>query len=145
MNIVLAWHFFSIHNRREVLGLYFIILCDFGMGSWIFNCLCCRICLIVAVRLDVWVYFKYCWVNSPIVGSMLWTQDGFWIFWIINFNRFLVRVLLEAYNSTLLGILLVFILSLRRQAINSHGIQYLSLCLVISVFLSFDCTGGFVF
>ena len=32
-------------------------------------------------------------------------------FWIINFNRFLIRVLFEAYNSTLLRILLVFILS----------------------------------
>ena len=41
---------------------------------------------------------------------LLWTQDDFWIFWIMNFSAFLIRVLLEAYNSTLLRILLVFIL-----------------------------------
>ena len=50
-------------------------------------------------------------IRSSLGMSVLWTQDGFWIFWIINFNRFLIRVLLEAYNGTLLRILLVFILS----------------------------------
>ena len=34
--------------------------------------------------------------------------------------------------------------ALAPQDVSSHGIQYV-LCLIISVYLSFDCAGGFVF
>ena len=121
--------------------------------------------------LQVWTVHKSCVSQQKLCCLCYGHRTVSEYFLIINFNRFLLRVLLEAYNSTLLRILLVFILSdinkcvnlvywhilsilfrgcwcpgaLRRQVINSHGIQYLSLCLVISVFLSFDCTGGFVF
>ena len=104
---------------------------------------------------DITVSVLMCCHYSLHASTVLWTQYNFWIFWIMNFSGFLIRVLLEAYNSTLLRILLVFILqdinqyvnlvidiycvyysvAARRQVISSHGTQYV---LVFSHFRLFE-------
>ena len=102
-------YFISFHIISYHLISY-IISCDtLSYHIILYHIILCHI----SSTIILWMQQYFAGSERPfqMTSYMLWTQDGFWIFWIINFNRFLVRVLLEAYNSTLLGILLVFILS----------------------------------
>ena len=132
-------------------------------------------CHIINLDTQTWIKFPFDIHEYPSGNSIfraycvLWTKDDFWIFWIMNFSGFLIRVLLDAYKSALLRILLVFTLqdinwyvnlvidiycvycSVAADALVPQGVRSSTamvfnvyLCLVISVYLSFDCT-GFVF